>query len=220
MESKVKNERGAGRRPNHWSSRQMTIPDPIREHIKGIVNDWIKEQKKDDLMSRRFYGVGFFGIGPFNCGENGLHTNAYSCWKRMLERCYSEYADDKYSSYKDVVVCDEWHNFQNFAKWYYENYPQDGAKYHLDKDIKVPGNRIYSPDACMFVSERDNCSHAQERRMYRFTVVDENGNEFDGFNQRDFCEERGIGIQNFNAMLNGKLKSAYGFKLKWREYRD
>lgn len=215
-----KNERGAGRKRNQWTSRQVVVPDPIRDQVKKMIKEWIREQRRDDLMEPKLYGVGFFGVGPFNCGENGTHTKAYSCWKRMLERCYADYAHEKHKIYSGVTVCDEWHNFQNFAKWHYDNYPDDGEKYHLDKDIKIPGNKVYSPEACMFVTPHENCSKAQEDRMYKFTVIDKNGNEFNGLNQREFCKEMGIDFKNFNAMLNGKINSAYGFKLKWREHLD
>lgn len=36
----------------------------------------------------------------------------------MLQRCYN----NKQLSYFDCEVCDEWLCFQNFAKWYEENY--------------------------------------------------------------------------------------------------
>jgi len=45
-------------------------------------------------------------------------------------------------------VAAEWHSFQVFAEWYSERYVQG---WQLDKDIIVPGNRVYSLSACCLV---------------------------------------------------------------------
>lgn len=45
-------------------------------------------------------------------------------------------------------VCGEWKCFQNYAKYFYENW-QEGLQ--LDKDILDVNNRVYSPDKCKFV---------------------------------------------------------------------
>lgn len=39
------NPRGAGRCKNTWTSRKMTIPDPIRYKVKKMIDEWIKENK-------------------------------------------------------------------------------------------------------------------------------------------------------------------------------
>lgn len=90
-----------------------------------------------------YYSVGYSGYGCFNVGKDKL---ACDKWVRMLDRCYNN------QNYKDVTVCEEWHNFQNFAQWFYENYDPEHMKgWHLDKDILVKGNKIYSPETCCFV---------------------------------------------------------------------
>lgn len=60
-------------------------------------------------------------------------------------------------TYKGCTVCDEWHNFQVFAKWYDENYYLlDDQRTELDKDILIKGNKTYSPETCVFVPQRIN----------------------------------------------------------------
>jgi hypothetical protein len=39
----------------------------------------------------------------------------------MLRRCYSD-RFVKIHIYKNTNVCESWHSFQNFTKWYLENY--------------------------------------------------------------------------------------------------
>lgn len=54
----------------------------------------------------------------------------------MLERCYSDKLYKRYPTYRVCSVTEEWYNFQNFAKWYDENYYEvDDEKMELDKDI-------------------------------------------------------------------------------------
>lgn len=73
----------------------------------------------------------------------------YRTWKQMIRRAY----DPKYlvtrPKYAGVNVCDEWRSFSNFKEWMVN---QEWAGLELDKDIIKPGNRVYGPDLCVFVT--------------------------------------------------------------------
>ena len=101
-------------------------------------------------MHSRIHGVGFIGVGVFKS-----HGRAYSTWAHMISRCYND-NDKDFNWYKDCTVCDEWHNYQVYAEWYYSNYPKDGEKYDLDKDFKIEGNKKYSPETCIFLKPTVN----------------------------------------------------------------
>jgi hypothetical protein len=96
------------------------------------------------------YGVGYFGYGIYK--YNDETKKAYNVWRKMMYRCYCEFAKNK-RTYIDCYVCHDWHNFQNFAKWYCENYI-DG--FELDKDILFKGNKCYSANTCCFVPQEIN----------------------------------------------------------------
>jgi hypothetical protein len=101
--------------------------------------------------------VGYLGEGIHKASENGKATRVYATWNSMLNRAYNKKYHDRQPTYKDVTVCREWHCFQNFADWYVENYYQiDGEIMSMDKDILVKGNKLYSPETCVFVPERLN----------------------------------------------------------------
>ena len=103
----------------------------------------------------RTYGVGYIGEGKYKSRINNKKTNIYITWNNMLKRCYKE--DGKDITYDDCIVCEEWHNFQNFAKWFEENYYEvEGETMALDKDILVKNNKIYSSNTCIFVPNRIN----------------------------------------------------------------
>lgn len=77
----------------------------------------------------------------------------YSVWMSMLDRCYSEKSLQKFPSYEDVYVCEDWLRFSNFKAWMEV---QDWKDKQLDKDILFPRNKVYSPKTCVFVSELTN----------------------------------------------------------------
>lgn len=81
----------------------------------------------------------------------------YTCWHNVLIRCFDPKYKEKYPTYKDVSIVDEWLNFQTFAKWYYDNiYCVPNERMEIDKDILFKDNKIYSPDNCVFVPRRIN----------------------------------------------------------------
>lgn len=103
-------------------------------------------------------GVGYHGQGKYTTkGKDGKTTKAYETWRGMIRRCYDPYKLNKNPTYIDCYVCEEWHNFQNFAEWYYKNYYEiEGQRTELDKDILCKGNKIYSPETCVLVPQRIN----------------------------------------------------------------
>ena len=115
---------------------------------------------KDGLVKSRFvpsvFGVGYLGYEK-TVDENGKALKSYSVWMHMLERCYSDKEQKKCPTYKGCSVCEEWHNYSNFKEWFNKNYYEiENQTMNLDKDILVKGNKIYSPETCVFVPTRIN----------------------------------------------------------------
>ena len=77
----------------------------------------------------------------------------YDKWKSMMRRCYSERCLQKSPQYRGCSVCEEWHIFSNFMAWM-KTQSWEGKQ--IDKDILVPGNKVYSPETCVFVSRNVN----------------------------------------------------------------
>ena len=119
---------------------------------KGFKNGNIKCP-----YERRYFGVGYIGEGKYKVWENGKNTKCYKTWHNMLNRCYDEKFHEKYPTYIGCEVDKNWHNFQNFAEWYYNNYYEiEGGKMCLDKDILYKHNKVYSPKTCIFVPQTIN----------------------------------------------------------------
>jgi hypothetical protein len=116
-----------------------------------------KNGKISNPYDKTFYGKGYLGEGKFKTSINKEHTREYDRWKSMLSRCYNPKEKEFNKSYDNVLVCEEWLCFQNFAEWYNKNYYEiEGQRMQLDKDILIKGNKIYSPENCLIVPERIN----------------------------------------------------------------
>tara|TARA_R100000951_G_scaffold62227_1_gene52237 strand:+ start:15264 stop:16034 length:771 start_codon:yes stop_codon:yes gene_type:complete len=163
-----------------------------------------------DVMSPSVFGVGFAGGTRFSKtkGLRGLERKCYNTWQSMLERCYDKKCQEKNPTYKGCSVVDEWHNFQNFSEWFYDNYPMDGILYHLDKDIKINGNKVYSPIACSFVTQADNNIKAKAKN---YKLIDPSGNIVEVYNLAQFCRDNDIVRECIRDMINGRQYSHRGW---------
>ena len=74
----------------------------------------------------------------------------YKAWTNMLKRCHSQASKSARPTYSGCVVADEWLSFMSFRAWMIEQ-PWHGNQ--QDKDLLLPGNKIYSSDTCVFISQ-------------------------------------------------------------------
>lgn len=127
-------------------------------------------------------GVGYLGEGVYKARKNNKKTRVYETWKRMMERCYDPLYLAKRPTYEGCSVCEEWHNFQTFASWYEQNYYEiENERTELDKDILHKGNKIYSPNTCVFVPQRINGlfdRHQRARGNYVIGVIKSSSNRY------------------------------------------
>lgn len=119
-------------------------------------------------MSKLFYGIGFNSKGKHKTCIDCKRSELYDIWSKMLKRCYHQETQDKHPTYIGCTVAKEWHDYQNFAEWFY-NHPYSDLGYHLDKDILVANNKIYGPDTCCLIPREINnllTSRAACRGLY------------------------------------------------------
>lgn len=107
------------------------------------------------------YNVYEYGI------VNGKKKAIWSCpfyvtWKSMLVRCYYGKYQDMFPTYIGCSVISEWHLFSTFKTWMQT---QDWESKHLDKDILVKANKLYSPETCVFVDARVNTFLAENNAV-------------------------------------------------------
>lgn len=120
-------------------------------------------------MEKLVYGVGINDadyLVSVKVFVDGKRKEVWRCpfyrkWSGMLERCYSEASHLRRPTYSDCKTVSEWHTFSVFKEWMQN---QDWQNKALDKDLLVPGNRVYGPDKCIFIDTTVN------------TFLNENGN--------------------------------------------
>lgn len=123
-------------------------------------NGYIKHTNYDAFLKGEVfnsYHPNLFGVGYLGNTKStikGKNKKSYITWKNILARCYDKTSDSyKYYGGNGCSVCKEWLCFENFEKWYNENYYECsiGGRMCVDKDILVKGNKIYSPQTCVIV---------------------------------------------------------------------
>ena len=91
-----------------------------------------------------------------------LRCPYYVKWKSMLTRCY----DSNYLAKRPLnigcSVCTEWLSFSVFKQWMAQ---QEWEGMHLDKDLLVYENKVYSPGTCIFIPSRVNSLFAGRREQ-------------------------------------------------------
>ena len=129
----------------------------FQDNYKYITRTNYQAFKKGEVKNvydKTVYNIGYIGEGNYS---HKSHPRIYNIWRHMLGRCYDDVVLSSNPTYYDCYTADEWHCFQNFAKWYDDNYYEiPGESMELDKDILCKGNRIYSPDTCVFVPQYIN----------------------------------------------------------------
>lgn len=158
----------------------------------------------EQLPSAHFQGQGcpqcyhtILGVGVYDLANNKTNTKSRAKWRSMLNRCYYMPSLKRRPTYKDCTVCDDWLTFSNFKRWFEDTTNGYQQGYHLDKDILVKGNKVYSPDTCCFVPREINALFTKKQN-------DRNGLPI------GVSISRGLYVATIN--INGKQFRLGGFK--------
>ena len=93
------------------------------------------------------------GVG-INDVRRATNESYYKVWEGMFRRSYDPCYQQKNITYIGCTVHPHWHHLSNFKQWYDQQGDVTGKQ--LDKDIISPGNKVYGPDTCLFVSRKLN----------------------------------------------------------------
>ena len=114
---------------------------------------WLEENCKVNARGRQrglVEGVGVndapYCTKPTIDGKR-FYCPAYVAWNSVLTRACSAKFHARRPTYSGVTVCDEWHSFMAFRRWWIEN-QVDGRQ--IDKDI-LSDSVVYSPETSLFV---------------------------------------------------------------------
>lgn len=111
----------------------------------------------------------YFGYGDYT---KRYHIKIYTTWSNIFKRLdvENQINNSRNNVYKNVSICEEWYNYQNFAQWY-DIYisslnPDLYDEYQIDKDILQweLEYKIYSPQTCCLVPKQINLAFSN---LYR-----------------------------------------------------
>ncbi|KMK23116.1 hypothetical protein ABW11_21145 [Pluralibacter gergoviae] len=177
----------------------------MKQHqIDHLIESKISRKKEKGLI----FGVGHFDVSfprSIRIGGRQHNHSAYSVWNSMLRRCYAPNTVKMARNYAGCSVCQEWLYFSNFLAFYKSGHRENSA---LDKDLLIPGNKVYSPERCVFVPQALN-NFTLDRARAR------------GDCPLGVCWDKQRGKFKANIRVNGELRhiglfdTAYGAHIAW-----
>ena len=118
--------------------------------LTNIRNGYVKDPYVPSVC-----GVGILGT-KYLSAVNGVHTKEYKLWTGMLKRCYSDTCKKKQPTYEGCEVSDNFKSYEYFYEWCNEQIGFNNDGWHLDKDLLVKGNKVYSESTCVFIPAEVN----------------------------------------------------------------
>ena len=123
------------------------------ETVVQLTN--IKSGKVKDRYLPSVYNVGILG-SKYPSKVNGRNTKEYDLWYSMLRRCYSDNSKKKRPTYEGCEVSDNFKSYEYFYEWCQSQVGFGVEGWHLDKDLLVKGNKVYSESTCVFLPSEIN----------------------------------------------------------------
>ena len=118
--------------------------------MKEVRNGNVK-----DPYSPSVFGVGVVGT-KHPIRVNDVQTKEYMLWYSMLRRCYSDTSKKKHPAYEGCEVSDKFKSYEYFYEWCHKQIGFGNEGWHLDKDLLVKGNKVYSENTCVFIPQEVN----------------------------------------------------------------
>ena len=119
-------------------------------HLGSIRNGKVKDRYLPSV-----YGIGIVG-NKYPISKCGKNTKEYVLWADMLRRCYSDSFKKKNPAYIGCEVSDNFKSYEYFYEWCNEQVGFGNNGWHLDKDLLIKGNKVYSESTCVFIPTEIN----------------------------------------------------------------
>lgn len=113
-----------------------------------------------DHFTPSVHGVGIFGdrykaYYKDSVGKS-LPKSEYTTWNNMLSRCYNPKSLEKRKTYEGCIVSENFKHYPYFYDWCNRQIGFGSAGFHLEKDLLLKSNKIYSEDTCVFIPKEVN----------------------------------------------------------------
>ena len=224
------NKQGLNYKIVHYNTYYDIIVMFDSGYIKSATMKEVKRNAIKDKLSPSVYGVGIVGI-RYNTKVDGKHAIEYGTWKNMLRRCYSEKCRQKFQSYDDCTVSENFKKYSYFYEWAnkqfgFNSVDGTGNIFQLDKDLLVKGNKIYSENTCVFLPLEINIALAMKNiESKKFHVgVRKNRNKYEAIccinSKSAYLGTFNTEIEAFNAYKQAKENYLKQLAEKWKDQID
>ena len=115
----------------------------------------VKIGEVKDPYSPSVCGVGIIGA-KYPSRVGGVKTKEYMLWQNMLKRCYSDTLKKRCPTYEGCEVSDKFKSYEYFYEWCNKQIGFGNKDWHLDKDLLIKGNKVYSEYSCVFIPKDIN----------------------------------------------------------------
>lgn len=155
-------------------------------------------------------GVGY-NDNKYQTNINGQNVTEYIIWRAMIVRCYNKESFIDHPTYKDCTVSDNFLSYSYFYEWCHKQIGFNNDGWHLDKDILVKGNKIYSEDMCCFIPHQINTTIKSRPNIGKIlpTGVYKNGDRF----------QARLGVDNSEISL-GYFDTSYEASIAYKNAKE
>lgn len=99
-------------------------------------------------------------------GDTG--SDLYYVWHNMKQRCENnKHPGYKYYGAKGIAVCDEWQDYETFAKWANEHGYSNNSSVPYSEKLsidRVNNKGDYCPENCRWITVHENTTRAAKAR--------------------------------------------------------
>ena len=188
----------------------------------------IRNGKVKDPYLPSVFGVGISGA-KYPVSEDGRNTKEYELWSNMLQRCYSDTYKKQQPTYEGCEVSNNFKSYEYFYEWCHKQIGFGNKDWHLDKDLLIKGNKIYSESTCVFIPREINqtlVKRAASRGEYLIGVCwNKKANAFKATVNKNKGEQEYLGLFNteleaFNAYKEAKEAFVKEQANQWKSQID
>lgn len=122
--------------------------EPV-EYVETVSPSNIVSGSISNKFKPSVCGKGYLGKYPVD-----VESKCYKSWSGMMKRVYNPISESTKVNYGDCSVDESWFYIGNYADWFDKQVLQEN--WQLDKDLLIPGNRVYSENACVFLPREVN----------------------------------------------------------------
>ena len=174
------------------------------------------------------HGIGIIGT-KYPVSEGGKDTKEYTLWNNMLNRCYNDTYKNKNQTYTGCEASENFKSYEYFYEWCHKQVGFGNEDWHLDKDLLIKGNKVYSESTCVFIPKEINsmliksdkkrgeyligvCWHKKDKAF----IAQVNKNK----GKRDYLGSFKTEIEAFNAYKQAKENFIKEQAIKWKSQID